>query len=281
MSGPARPTATLCSSAPRRPPLLGYGRRRWCWRWPSSARSPSTVSPDLADRSRDVCGAAARILAAGLLPAVALFGWFYVRNVMRYGDIGASRYLMDRFGRTPPGSVLSVVADGDLWLELFHRLEAPNAITQRHPPLMVPVGLAAIAGLVSVVVTRRTGDHDRSGRPARVSRRSVALLVISVLVIAATFGQHVSAGGVTHPRYLLPVLGALATLIVVGLDRLVPRVLPAVLVVAMAWWALAHIPSGVEPALAYRHRDRGAPAPALLHVLPTGAFWRAFAGCGS
>jgi hypothetical protein len=236
----------------------------------------------LARRRQPLAGrlrTAARILASGLLPPVVLFGWFYVRNVMRYGDIGASRYLMDRFGRTPPGSVLSVVADGDMWLELFQRLQAPNAITLRHPPLMVPVGLAAIAGLLAVVVTRRSGDRDRSGRPAGVSRRSVVVLVVSVIVIAATFAQHVSAGGVTHPRYLLPVLGVLATLSVVGLDRLVPRVLPVVLVVAMAWWALAHVPSGVEPALVYRHRDQGAPPPDLLRVYPTEAFWRAFAGC--
>ena len=243
-----------------------------------------TVAVDRFVRGRDPVAirrrAAARIMASGLFPAVALLGWFYVRNVVRYGDIGGSRYLMDRFGRTPPGSLFSVVADGDLWVELFQRLQAPNAITQRHPPLMVPIGVAAIAGLVAVVVTRRTGDRDRSEQPVRVSRRSVALLVMSVLAIAATFAQHVSAGGVPHPRYLLPVLGALATLIMVGLDRLVPRLLPAVLVVAMGWWALAHVPSGVEPAWVYRHRDQGAPAPELLRVLPTGAFWRALAGCG-
>jgi hypothetical protein len=34
-----------------------------------------------------------------------------------------------------------------------------------------------------------------------------------------------------------------------------------------------------SPPLIYRHRDQGTPAPQLLQVLPTDAFWRAFAGC--
>ncbi len=113
-----------------------------------------------------------------------------------------------------------------------------------------------------------------------MSRWSIALLTVGVVVIAATFAQHVSAGGGLHPRYLLPALGALATLTVVGLDRLVPRILPLLLVVAMAWWSLRLVPSGVDPTLVTRRRDLGARAPVLLQVLPTGPHWRLLAGCG-
>ena len=48
-------------------------------------------------------GAAATVGAAGLLPAVVLFGWHYVRNDRLYGDLAGSQFLLDRFGRSPQG----------------------------------------------------------------------------------------------------------------------------------------------------------------------------------
>ena len=209
-----------------------------------------------------------RVVACGLLPAVLLFGWFYALNMVRYGDIGASRYLLARFDRVARGGLLSTVVDVDQWIETVRRLMAPTTISHHHPPFMLLVLAVAVVGLVLVVVR------------ATVSRWSIALLVVGVFVTAATFAQHVSAGGGAHPRYLLPALGALATLTVVGLDRLVQRVLPLLLVVAMAWWSLRLVPSGVDPTLVTRRRDRGARAPLLLQVLPTGPFWRLLAGCG-
>ena len=175
--------------------------------------------------------------------------------------------------------MLSIVDDGDEWRTVYERLMAPDATTLRHPPLMLLVGALAVVGVIAVVVTRRIGDLDDHGQPATVSRRSIALLVLSVVVIAATFAQHVSAGGTPYPRYLLPALGALATLVVVGLDRLAPRVLPVALVVAMAWWSLLHVPVAVDPTLVTRRRDDGRSPPELLQVLPTGPFWRTLAGC--
>ena len=186
---------------------------------------------------------------------------------------------MEWFHRTPRGSVLSIVDDGTEWRIVYERLMAPDATTLRHPPLMLLVGALAVVGLIAVVVTRRIGDLDDHGQPATVSRRAIALLVLSVVVIAATFAQHVSAGGTPYPRYLLPALGVMATLVIVGLDRLVPRVLPVALVVAMAWWSLLHVPVAVDPTRVTRSRDDGRPPPELLQVLPTGPVWRAFAGC--
>ena len=91
---------------------------------------------------------------------------------------------------------------------------------------------------------------------------------MSVLLIVITIAQHVAGGGNGYARYLFPVLGVLATFVVLGLDRLVPRVLPAVVVVMLAWWAIANIPTAVDPHRVRRPRDRGAPAPLALQVLP-------------
>jgi len=54
-------------------------------------------------------------------------------------------------------------------------------------------------------------------------------------------------------------------------------VLPAIVVAAMAWWAIRQMPIGVNPALARRPRDNGAVPPPALRVLPVGDGWRMFA----
>ena len=93
-------------------------------------------------------------------------------------------------------------------------------------------------------------------------------------VITLTVAQHLAGGGSPYPRYFFPVLGVLAALAAVGFDRLVPRLLPAVVVAAMAWWAIKQMPIGVDPVFTRRPRDNGAVPPPALRVLPVGDGWR-------
>ena len=53
-----------------------------------------------------------------------------------------------------------------------------------------------------------------------------------------------------------------------------PRLLPVVLVAAMAWWAIKQMPIGVDPVFTRRPRDNGAVPPPALRVLPVGDGWR-------
>jgi hypothetical protein len=99
------------------------------------------------------------------------------------------------------------------------------------------------------------------------------LCALAVAVILLTIGQHVSGGGNPYTRYLFPLLGVLASVVAIGLDRIVARILPAVLVALMAWWAILNIPANVDPTRIRRARDDGAP-PAILQVLPVGDGWR-------
>ena len=110
---------------------------------------------------------------------------------------------------------------------------------------------------------RHRGDHaaapvTSSGAASTASSRrpALALCVVVVFVVIVTVAQHVSGGGSRYARYLLPALGVAAALFALGLDRLWPRVLPAVTVVLMGWWALRNVPSGVDPAAERRPRDR-------------------------
>jgi hypothetical protein len=223
--------------------------------------------------------AAAKVVAIGLLPAFVFFGWHYLRNDRLYGDFAGSEFLLDRFGRTSRGSLLEVVSWGHLWVDLYHMLMSPSPLfaVAAPPGVNVALLLAAI-GVVIVAITGRTGDVVRRGVHGVVTRPALALCAVVVFVIILTVAQHVSGGGSRYARYLLPALGVAAALFALGLDRLWPRVLPAVTVVLMGWWALRNVPSGVDPAAVRRPRDRGNPMPELLQVLPASPWLRTAAG---
>jgi hypothetical protein len=223
--------------------------------------------------------AAAQVVAIGLLPAALLFGWHYVRNERLYGDFAGSEFLLDRFGRMPRGSLIEILSWGHLWVDLYHMLLSPSPLfAVAAPPGVNPAFVLAAIGLVVVAITGRTGDVIKRGVRGVVTRPALALCVVVVFLVIVTVAQHVSGGGSRYARYLLPALGVAAVLFAVGLDRLWPRVLPAVAVVLLGWWALRNVPSGVDPAAERRPRDGGNPMPELLQVLPASPWLRTAAG---
>ena len=207
---------------------------------------------------------ATTVAAFGLVPAVVLFGWFYVRIQLLYGDVGASAFLLDYFGRVPRGSAFDVLKSGRMWSHLYHRLTSTAPLSWAWPRFANVVAVVAVAGLVLVVVRTRSA----------ITRRSIALCLVAIALIVATVAQHIAGGGNPYPRYLFPVLGVAAALVALAFDRLLPRVLPAALVAVMAWWAIRQMPIGVDPAWARRPRDRGAVPPPALRTLPVGDGWR-------
>jgi hypothetical protein len=219
------------------------------------------------------------VAAYGLGPAAVLFAWFYLRNDRLYGDFAGSEFLLDRFGRDPRGSFFEIVTWGHLWVDLYHMLMSPSPLFPIvSPPGVNVVLVLVVIGLVIVAIRGRTGDVVRRGVHGLVTRPALGLCVTVVLLVIATVAQHVSGGGSRYARYLLPALGVAATLFALGLDRLWPRVLPAVTVVLMGWWALRNVPSGVDAAAELRPRDRGLPMPELLQVLPASPWLRTAAG---
>ena len=107
-----------------------------------------------------------------------------------------------------------------------------------------------------------------SGDRYFIARRSILLLVIGVGVTVLYIAEHVSGGGYLHPRYVFPVLGSVAILFVIGLDRIAPRILPVAVLVGMATWTLVQLPVGVDPSQSSRPRDEGRLAPTALRTLP-------------
>jgi hypothetical protein len=230
----------------------------------------------------------ARIAAAGLLPAAVLFGWFYIRNNHLYGDFAGSQFLLDRFGRQRRGSLFEILTWGHLWVDLYHMLMSPSPLfSVKAPPGVNPVLALSAAGVAVAAAVGRTGDIVRRSVNGVISRSSLLLCVSVVAVVIITVAQHVSGGGSRYARYLLPALGVAAALVAIGLDRLLPRILPAVTVALMGFWALRNMPRGVDPAAERRPRDRGAPMPEILQVLPASPWLRtaavvvAITGCAA
>jgi hypothetical protein len=211
----------------------------------------------------------------GLMPALVIVGWYYARNVHLYGDIGASEFLLDRFNRDPEGGVLSIVTSGHLWVDLYHMLLSPSPLFfVKAPPGTNPATFIAAVGLFIAIVLGRTGDRAKRQPGWPISRLALALGAVSIAVIALTIAQHVSGGGNSYARYLFPVLAVLVSFIAIGLDRLIPRVLPAAAVGALGFWAWRNVPTTVDLESMSRQRDRGRGMPDVLRVVPSSAWSR-------
>jgi hypothetical protein len=233
---------------------------------------------------------AARLAAIGLGPAVVLFGWFYARNMVLYGDIGASQYLLEMFLRERRGTMLDMIVRWSMWSNVFEGLMSPTTRQRVLPPGSVVLTMIAALGVAIVFVTGRItsrpmrddadADAASDGRISDAStlRWQLALALVAVALIALTIAQHASGGGNAHARYSMPAIGAAAVLVVIGMERMWSRWAPHALVVVAGWWALINLPVDVDPQTLLRNRDDGQLAPYPLRVLPLSDGWRTGAG---
>jgi len=231
------------------------------------------------------------IALAALGPAVVAFGWYYARNVMLYGDIGASQYLLDMFRRGRRGSLLDMILRWSMWSNVYEGLMSPTTRRRIVPPGSAAITLVAAVGVVMAFVAGRVGaaestftaDRGRADESQQADERStfrwqVALGVVVVALIALTIAQHASGGGNAHSRYTMPAIGVAAVLLVIGMERIWSRWAPLGLVVVAGWWALINLPVDVDPVTLRRTRDGGQLPPGPLRVLPLSDAWRTGAG---
>ena len=203
----------------------------------------------------------------GLSPAAVLFGWFYVRNIRLYGDLGGSMYLMDHFGRERQAGLLATLSSGDLWVLLYQGLSNWSIFSRRAAPPGTTVAaltaLLAIAGLILIIVGGLARWRPSRSPWRRISPHALLVCLVVMMVVAVTIAQHVGAGGLTFPRYTLPALGVLACLFVVGLDAVLPRVLPLVTIGILALWTAHFLPTRIASEIT----RRGGPRPDELGIL--------------
>ena len=170
----------------------------------------------LQDRSRrGIARALAASAVATGVPALAT-GWFYVRNIVLYGDPTATGALLDKFDRQPNGTWWQVLTDGALWVDWYQRLWVP-LLAEGYVVVADVLAVVAAIGLLVLVVRRmRTGS---TGHPW--SRPGLLLLAVHAAVVLANLVGFVAAGGNPNDRYLLPLMPLLATVLAVGVMAVV------------------------------------------------------------
>lgn len=231
---------------------------------------PEQPAPSTVERVRGAAGVA----VLGLGPAVIAFGWFYARNWVLYGDIGASQYLLEMFRREERGSVLEMFSRREIWSNVFEGLLSPTTRQRLAPPGAAVLTLVAGVGVAFAFVTGRLRVSADPADDQRVLRWQIGLCLVTVSLIVTTIAQHASGGGNAHARYAMPAIGVAAVLVVIGLERVWSKWAPLALVMVAGWWALLNLPVDVDPNLPRRVRDGGLPPPSPLRVLPLSDGWR-------
>ncbi|MER6974085.1 phospholipid carrier-dependent glycosyltransferase [Nocardioides sp. NPDC000445] len=157
-------------------------------------------------------GAAA--VATGV-PALAT-GWFYVRNIVLYGDPTASEALLAKFDREPNGTWWQVVTDGSLWVDWYERLWAP-LLAEGYAAGADVLAVVAVLGLLVLLVRRSTTRP--TDEPS--SAAGWLLLTAHAALVLANLVGFVAGGGNPNDRYLMPLMPLLATVLAVGILAIV------------------------------------------------------------
>jgi hypothetical protein len=152
---------------------------------------PERPDPSVAERLRGAAGLV--VLALG--PAVLAFGWFYARNWVLYGDIGASQYLLEMFRREERGSVLEMFNRPVIWSNVFEGLLSPSTRQRLAPPGAAVLTLVAGVGVAFALITGRLRVSAEPTDDQRVLRWQIGLCLATVAMIATTIAQHASGGG--------------------------------------------------------------------------------------
>ncbi|MFE7226272.1 hypothetical protein ACFU7D_15885 [Nocardioides sp. NPDC057577] len=168
-------------------------------------------------------------IATGV-PGVAI-GWFYLRNIVLYGDATASSALLERYQRVQVDTWFEVMTAPRFWHGWYDHLWVPLQLrgTGLHWIIDV-ITFVALLGLVLGVVARLR-DHGRErglvvSAPRVPSVATVGLLVLiaHAFVIIVNLAQFRSGGGNPHERYLMTIMPLVAIVLAVGLLAIVDAV---------------------------------------------------------
>ncbi|WP_170225193.1 phospholipid carrier-dependent glycosyltransferase [Nocardioides albertanoniae] len=163
------------------------------------------------DRSRrGVLRAVGAAAVATGLPALAT-GWFYVRNIVLYGDPTASGALLEKFAREPNGTWWQVLSDAQMWADWLRRLWTP-VLGEWYVVFVDLLAVVAALGLLALLARRVVGGP----RGPAGSGRGWLLLTVHALVVVVNLIGFVAGGGNPNDRYLMPLMPVLASALALG-----------------------------------------------------------------
>lgn len=225
-------------------------------------------------QNRKLAGAARAVRAVATLTACALAvgGWWYVRNGIVYGDaLGLGVHLNTPWARPQEISILSVLpllptVYRSFWGAFgWGNVEMPAGI---YAAITCVIAFSLTGWFFSFFPSRRSGAKDDSSQRG-LRTRQAALLCICFLWCSAIFvsflrwNQQVEA---PHGRLLFPMIGALAVLLVGGLAHL-PRPHMVLSIVAAGFLALSVVAPFVFIRPAYA-RPELAPTEQIRNIQP-------------
>lgn len=177
------------------------------------------------------------------LSVLVLTGWFWVLNVIRYGDPAAGSELYERFNRDETGSLWETITTRRLWTLissaiLEHNRDWAPEFRNAYKPLTIAILVLAAAGLVMLFdrllpvawdrwrrlpligsfgadrAATPAGAIDERDRRDRVVEPGALLILLAAFVATVLLvGNHVKAGGNPFGRYAMLVVPIVATFV--------------------------------------------------------------------
>ncbi|MET8523139.1 hypothetical protein [Nocardioides sp. NPDC004968] len=165
-------------------------------------------------------------IATGV-PGLAI-GWFYVRNIVLYGDATASSALLERYQRVQVDTWFEVMTAPRFWHGWYDHLWVPLQLrgTALHWVIDAITFIALLGMALGVVARLRDHGRERGlvvSAPRVPSVATVGLLVLiaHAFVIIVNLAQFRSGGGNPHERYLMTIMPLVAIMLSVGLLAIV------------------------------------------------------------
>lgn len=156
----------------------------------------------------------------GGLPALVI-GWFYLRNLVLYGDVTATDALLGKFERETVGTVTDVATDGDLYLKQIEGLWVRGGTNLAWLPYLVVAAALVGVGLAGRrwLRRRRAASAETRAMPRVVPVTVLAwgFLVFYAAVQEVSFINFRSGGGNPHIRYTFPMFPLIAIVVAAGL----------------------------------------------------------------
>ena len=205
------------------------------------------------------------LLAVGL-PVLLINGWWFVRNLMLYGELTGTRRMALIAGlRDQPLSVEQWVREvASVWASYWGIRAEALPVWAR---VALPVAMLALLGLGAYVALRRPAAADLGGAGSFGwgDRQRWVELALHAVWAASLFGLLLvwtAQTPASYGRLLYPGIAAFTLLLVVGLARLLPPALFRGLALAVPLGLLVW--AGLFPSrvLAHEFRDLRWPAPA-------------------
>lgn len=143
-------------------------------------------------------------------------GWFWIGNLVRYGNLAASDQLYERFNRDANGTVLSTLTTRRFWKQMLstvleHTRDWDPLWRGTYMPLTVAILTVAGVGLFALLdrvrtrsdVADPTGAGDAADATGHVEAGSLLILLAAWVAAAILIANHIKSGGNPFGRYVL------------------------------------------------------------------------------